>query len=97
MALRDQLRPPENFSRLPLSNWSELDEQAIADVSPGLASPQSAQFLLRHLQRANESRELEANYLRHIARYLPESEIGALAEYSRKKFDDDIGFPIDPV
>ncbi len=94
MAMRDQLRPPENFSRLPLSDWSDVDEQAIADVAPGLSSPESAQFLLRHLQRTNESREQEAKCLRHIARYLPESEIGALAEFSRKKFDDDIDFQL---
>ncbi|HEX4646931.1 MAG TPA: HEAT repeat domain-containing protein, partial [Verrucomicrobiae bacterium] len=53
---------------------------------------ESAKFLLKHLQKYNESRETSVEYLRHAARYLPDSEIGALADFTRTKFGDDLDF-----
>ena len=94
MALRNQLRPDGNFARLPLPDWSKTDEAAIADVSLGVPSAESARFLLRHLQTQSENREVSANYLRHAARYLPDAETGALADYTREKFTDDLDFQL---
>jgi putative heme-binding domain-containing protein len=94
MALRDQLRSSEIFSRVPLPEWSDLDEKAVADVCPGLPTADSARFLLKHLQKFPENRETSIDYLRHAARYLPESEIGAMADFTRAKFADDLDFQL---
>jgi putative heme-binding domain-containing protein len=90
MALRNQLRVPENFDHLPLAQWSESDDQAIADACPALPSAGSARFLLQHLHKYPEIRELAVEYLRHAARYLPEKEMGTLADFVRVKFADDL-------
>jgi putative heme-binding domain-containing protein len=94
MALRNQLRLGENYARLPLPGWSKADEEAVADVSLGVPSAESARFLLHHLQNYSESREVSANQLRHAARYLPDSEAGALADFTRAKFSDDLDFQV---
>jgi putative heme-binding domain-containing protein len=69
MALREQLRPAAVWSQLPLPSWSEADARAVADVAPGVPSPEAAQFLLRHVQRVEEGRENMVRFVRHIARH----------------------------
>jgi putative heme-binding domain-containing protein len=90
MALRNQLRAPEVYSQLPLPIWTRADEDAVADVSLAVPSPASAEFLLRHLQKGIGDREAAATDLKHIARYLSETNIPELAEFSRTKFADDV-------
>ncbi len=94
MALRNQLRVSELYSRLPKAGWSKTDEAAVADVSLAVPSAESARFLLRHLQNNSESREVSANQLRHVARYLPDAEAGALADFVSEKFSDDLDFQL---
>ncbi len=90
MALRNQLRAPENFDHLPLADWSAQDDQAVADVCLALPSAGSARFLLQHIHKYPEGRELTVDYLRHATRYLPEAEMGVLADFVRMKFADDL-------
>src|SRR5207248_7283122 len=52
-ALRDQLRAPGVFARLPLANVSESDARAIADVAVGIQSADAGSFLLRHIQKVS--------------------------------------------
>ncbi|MDB6023347.1 MAG: putative rane-bound dehydrogenase domain protein [Pedosphaera sp.] len=92
MALRDHLLVSSNFAQLPLAQWGELEERAVTDVALGVPTAESANFLLRHLQSHAESRAVSANDLRHIARYLPESQIGDLVDFTRKQFKDDVDF-----
>lgn len=94
MALRDQLLIDTNYQQLPLAHWSKLDEQTIADVSLGAPTAESAKFLLRHLQNYPESREVSSNDLQHIARYLPESQVGGLVDFVRKQFSNDLDFQL---
>ncbi|HZV36295.1 MAG TPA: hypothetical protein VFB72_17090, partial [Verrucomicrobiae bacterium] len=94
MALRDQLLIDTNYEQLPLTHWSKLDEQAIADVSLGAPTAESAKFLLHHLQNYPENREVSSNDLQHIARYLPESEAGGLVDFVRKQFSNDFDFQL---
>lgn len=49
MALRDQLRPADNWKTLSSGKWSNADLRATADVALGVPSAESAQFLLTHL------------------------------------------------
>jgi putative heme-binding domain-containing protein len=94
MALRDQLLADTNFARLPLAQWSKLDDESIADVALAVPSVESAKFLLQHLRTHEESREVSANDLRHIARYLPESQVSGLVDYVRTQFKDDVDFQL---
>jgi len=90
MALRNQLREPAVCAGLPLPQWSPSDESAIADVALAVPTAGSAEFLLHHLQKDMESRAQAAVELRHVARYLPEGDIPALADFTREKFGNDI-------
>jgi len=94
MALRNHLRVPEICSALPLPQWSPADESAIADVAVAVPSAASAEFLLHHLQKGAESHAQAAVQLRHIARYLPEADIPALADFTREKFSDDVALQL---
>jgi putative heme-binding domain-containing protein len=94
MALRDQLLAAANFARLPLTQWSKLDDENVTDVALGVPTTESAKFLLQHLRNYPENREISANDLRHIARYLPEAETGDLVDYVRRQFNDDLDFQL---
>jgi hypothetical protein len=94
MALRDQLVPEGTLTRLQNSPLSEADSRAIADVAPGLKSPEVGQFLLQHLQRFSESANKLSDYLRHAARYAPAAQTAQLAALARTKFPDDLDFQL---
>jgi len=89
-ALRDQLRAPDIFARLPLPAWSEADGRAIADVAVGVQSAAAGSFLLGHLQKVSEDRETMVRYLQHAVRFLPEKDLDALANFTRAKFAGDL-------
>jgi putative heme-binding domain-containing protein len=90
MALRDEMRVPQEYAGLPLAPWSEADERAIADVSLAVPSPASAEFLLHHLQKYSEDHDRSIDDLSHIARYLPQADVPLLAGFLRDKFADDL-------
>ncbi len=92
MALRNQLRDAASFDRLPLSPWTDADENAIVDVCPGVHSPASAEFLVKYLQSHSVANDTAAGYLRYACRYLPNAGIAPLVAVVRQKFADDVGF-----
>ena len=67
MALRNQLRSEAHWP-FPLTDWTEHDESVIADVALGVASAESARFLLEHL-RAKRSDGESLHMVHHIARH----------------------------
>ena len=86
MALRNQLIPPANLSRL--QNLTEADSRALADVPVAVSSEAAGAFLLAHCRQYSEPRETLTRYLRHAARFLPAGEIDSLATFARDKFGD---------
>ncbi len=89
-ALRDQLHAAEVFARLPLPGWSEADARAIADVAVGVQSTAAGSFLLGHLQKVSEDRETMVRYLQHAVRFMPETDLDTLANFTRTKFAGDV-------
>src|SRR5262249_45220929 len=73
MALRNQLRPGENWKQLP-ANLSEADARAIADVAPGIHTPEAGAYLIRFIQKSQENSGTLGRYVRHAARYAPEEQ-----------------------
>jgi putative heme-binding domain-containing protein len=69
MAMRNQLLATETWSALPMKSWSIRDQQAVADVAAGAATPEAAGFLLTHIQQVQENEGDLARYVHHIARY----------------------------
>ncbi|HZM01802.1 MAG TPA: hypothetical protein VFC44_02160 [Candidatus Saccharimonadales bacterium] len=95
LALRNQMRAPEEYAALPLAQWSRADESAIADVSLAVPSPASAEFLLRHLQKYSEDHDRAVEELSHIARYLPQADLPKMADFTRDKFAGDLDLQLD--
>jgi putative heme-binding domain-containing protein len=89
MALRDQLRIADNWQRVSAS-WSDADLRAIADVAPGVHSPESALFLLRHIQRSPEGGERLNDYVHHVARFAAEGQTPELLAFVRKDRPEDL-------
>ncbi len=87
MALRDSLSTPgqlDNFTA------SEKSSRAVAEVTLAITNSRAAAFLVAHLQKYSEPREVAAKYLKHAARFLPEDRIDDLATLARDKFRDDV-------
>ncbi len=91
-ALRDQLRKDSVFTKVLVENWNEQEQRAIADVAIAITNSTAASFLLSHLQKFSEPREVTAKMLQHAARFLPEERVDDLATFVRDKFADDIDF-----
>lgn len=83
MALRNQLLPKENWDKLPLPGWSERDARAVADIAPGVHSPEAAGFLLQQLQQLPFPREQQLRYVQHVARYGQAAQAEGLLDYAR--------------
>lgn len=90
MALRNQLRSPGAFAWLEAQDFGERDAKAVADVVPGLPSPEAASFLLKHVQKFPENRDQLLTNLRHVARYAPEAELIAFPKIAREHFASDL-------
>jgi putative heme-binding domain-containing protein len=69
MALRNQLRPAENWAAVGVAPWTEADARAVADVAPGVPSPEAAAYLHQHLGKFSEGFNTYTRYLHHMARY----------------------------
>ncbi len=88
MALRNQLIPSENFSKL--GNLSESQSRAIADVAVAIPSEAAAAFLLETLDASKQNAATLNRYLRHAARYAPTEAAPKLAKFVRAAFAKDL-------
>jgi putative heme-binding domain-containing protein len=92
MALRDQLRPAETWKHLEGVKLSKQDARALADVCPGVPSPEAAHYLLAHIQRYPEGRANLLRYVHHIARHATADGFDRqLVEHFRKAHAADLG------
>jgi putative heme-binding domain-containing protein len=70
IALRDQLRPDENWDKLPTGeNWTERDVRAVADVALGVPRAPAAAFLMRNLDKLTDDPSRLARFVRHVSRH----------------------------
>jgi putative heme-binding domain-containing protein len=92
IALRDHLRGADSFATLPASR-TDAEDRALADVSPGVPSAQSAAFLLSFLEQhgLNETMGTLARWARHIARWGEGSAVASLTALIRRERPDDLG------
>ncbi len=91
MALRDQLRPAESWTKLPSEQWSERDARAVADVSLGVDSAESAAYLIRHLRKYDEPTDMLNRCVHHIARHGDEAATKELLAFVRGKEPRNLG------
>ncbi len=91
MALRDQLRPATTWEQIASTRWSDADARALADVCPGVPSPQAAAFVLERLRRTTESRNNQVRYVHHIARYGADQATAGLLGLLRDGKSTDLG------
>jgi putative heme-binding domain-containing protein len=94
ISLRNQFNVPENLSQLAGDSLSEGESKAVAEVLPAIKSAEAAKFLLQHLRAFSENQAKTAEYLGHIARYAPTSEMPAIAKFTRDKFATDLDFQL---
>ena len=90
MALRDTLIPAAAWAKLPTKSWIEKDSGAVADVCLGLRSTESAAFLLEHIKRFQERREILAGFGHHIARHGAADSGKDCLKLVREKYKDDL-------
>ena len=69
MALRDQLKTADAWKGLETLVLSERDRRDLADVAPGVHSPEAAAYLLAFLSQYAVTAEDMVRFVHHIARY----------------------------
>ncbi len=94
MALRDQLLPEQKLASIQNGELNETDSRAIAEVALGIKSTEAGVFLLDHVQKFSEEPGKLTDYLRHSARFAPESGLGELAKFTCEKFAGDLDFQL---
>src|SRR5262249_2842489 len=78
MAIRDQLRLPEA--------WAALDPSwPLADICLGIPKAESAIWLQKYLQAANEPFAKVQRYIHHVARYAPDDGGAWVFQWSSQK------------
>jgi putative heme-binding domain-containing protein len=92
MALRDQLRPAETWSRLLASNWSKADRRALADVAVAIPTAEAAGYLLAHVEHLEEPAETLLRYVRHVARHGSDDGVRSLLAFGRGHRSEDLLF-----
>ena len=90
MALRDQLIPASAWDALP-KDLTERDARTIADVAPGVHTPEAAAYLLNHIGKFAEARAVVVNAVHHIARYGAPETTKSLLTFARTHHPEDIG------
>lgn len=90
MALRNHLKAPGGFAHFESLPLDEARARLVADVAPGVPTPEAAACLFAHVQRFFVPREQLTNYLRHTARYVPGAQLDRLARFVRERFPDDL-------
>ena len=88
LALRDQLRPAENWKAV--TAFKDADAKAIVDVCPGLPMPESAAFLINHLSKVADSQDVVQRSVHHAARYATPEESVKLVTWLRGRNPDDL-------
>ncbi|MFO0876484.1 MAG: c-type cytochrome [Gemmataceae bacterium] len=83
IALRNLLRNPATWAVVSAGNWSAPQADALADVVPGVHSPESAAFLLRHVQARAGSLPRQGEFVQYIARFGDEPTLTRLVAFAR--------------
>ncbi len=94
-AIRDQLKSDAILARVAAETWPETEARALADVAMAVNTGPAGSYLLNHLRKFPESQPVTAAYLRHAARYAPESELDTLASFTQTRFAKDLDFQLD--
>lgn len=87
MALRDQLRPSDNWQEM-TGELTEAEARSVADVALGVPTTSAADFLLPFLNKYAESPDLAARHMHHIARYGRSEQTFQLLAFIRAAQDD---------
>ncbi len=90
IALRNQLLPENSLAKLDATKLTEPDSRALADIAVAVMNAEAGAFLLEHLQRFREDREVAARYLRHAVRHATEARLDGLAAFVQEKFTGDL-------
>ncbi|GAC1464018.1 MAG: hypothetical protein NVSMB9_02200 [Isosphaeraceae bacterium] len=88
MALRDQFVDSRSWSKIEPATLSDRAQADIADITPGLHSPESAHFLSDYISRSKVKPEVLGRYVHHIARYGASAEIERLVPFLQDRAGD---------
>ncbi len=90
MALRDQFRKPEIWSKLVTVHWDDSDHRAVAHACLGVGDESSASFVLKHLQRRNEPTPMFLRQAHYAVRYGPPDAAKAVLAFVQTKHPKDL-------
>ena len=91
IALREQFRDGKAYASLPLPDWKDTDTLAIADVSLGVPSKESAAYLVQHLDLIAKKGDRLPEFVGHAIRYGDEAKtLPPMLELVRKYQPNDL-------
>jgi len=89
-ALRDHLRNQEILTLVNQKDWNIDHSRQLAEAMIGVDTAPSAGFLVKYLENFNQDPDRLVNYVNHIARLLPESDLGTFRDRLRKLTSDNL-------
>ena len=84
IALRNQLRTPAAWKAVDAARFAEKDARVIADVVPGVHSPQSAAFLVAHLAAVSYPTDRQAQFVHYAARNADKADLERLVAWCKE-------------
>lgn len=89
LCLRNLLRETQLMDQVASGQWDRKDALALADVMPGVRTPQAASFLLRYTgSGAIPDAELP-RLLQHATRYIPDAQVDELITAAKQRAKND--------
>jgi putative heme-binding domain-containing protein len=90
IALRNQLREGAAWAAVQKTTLPENSVQTLVGIATGIPSPESAEFLVDHLDKLPKDKENQQRALRHVARYAPAQKTETLAKFVQENSRNDI-------
>ena len=94
MSVRNHLVVPGIIDHLPLAQWNKRDEKFVANACLGAPNEPSAVFLMKHLEQYEENHDSTKDYLSHVVRFAPQSEMEPMVKFIRSHFGDDLDYQL---
>ncbi len=82
IALRAQLELPGLIAKLPLPNWADPDDAAIASVLPAIPSAESANYLARLLDAKKIPPASQPDAIKHICRFGGDAQTASALDFA---------------
>lgn len=90
LQLRNLMREENLLQQVVAKKWDEQQAAALADVMTGVNHPYAGEFLYKYIQDNTVGEAQLAGMMQHIARFIPQGQLGHVINLAKQKSDDKV-------